>query len=127
MFTNIHHTLPNTLISYLRFYSKILNIVEKMRGILISLIFVLGVILISQVGHCYGQLKVGFYHGKCGEKNVENVIYDVVKQKIASDPDTVSDLVRLSFHDCFIRVRTCIIVYHIILSLILILLKLLIL
>ncbi|CAO2840096.1 unnamed protein product [Amaranthus hypochondriacus] len=74
-----------------------------MRGILISLIFVLGVILISQVGHCYGQLKVGFYHGKCGEKNVENVIYDVVKQKIASDPDTVSDLVRLSFHDCFIR------------------------
>ena len=115
LFTNFHHTLPNSLLSYLRFSSKILNIVrEKMRGVLIFLILVIGVILFSQVGHCYGQLKVGFYHGKCGEKNVEKVIYDVVQQKIASDPDTVSDLVRLSFHDCFVRVRTCILVYLII-------------
>ena len=115
LFTNFHHTLPNSLLSYLRFCSKILNIVrEKMRGVLIFLILVIGVILFSQVGHCYGQLKVGFYHGKCGEKNVEKVIYDVVQQKIASDPDTVSDLVRLSFHDCFVRVRTCILVYLII-------------
>ncbi|KAH9624750.1 hypothetical protein KSS87_003520 [Heliosperma pusillum] len=55
----------------------------------------LGVILVALVGHCYGQLKIGFYHGKCGEKDVENVIYEVVKHKISSDPDTVSDLVRL--------------------------------
>ncbi|KNA22511.1 hypothetical protein SOVF_033580 [Spinacia oleracea] len=63
----------------------------------------LGLILVTLVGHCYGQLKVGFYEGKCGGNNVENVIYNVVKQKIKADPDTVSDLVRVSFHDCFVR------------------------
>ncbi|XP_074289346.1 peroxidase 57-like [Silene latifolia] len=67
------------------------------------LTIVLGLVLVTLAGQCYGQLKVGFYHGKCGEKDVENVIYEVVKQKISSDPDTVSDLVRLSFHDCFVR------------------------
>ncbi|KMT05705.1 hypothetical protein BVRB_7g167130 [Beta vulgaris subsp. vulgaris] len=41
--------------------------------------------------------------GKCGANDVENVIHEVVKQKISSEPDTVSDLVRLSFHDCFVR------------------------
>lgn len=74
-----------------------------------SMLF-LGLILVTLVGlaHCHahsphGQLKVGFYNGKCGGHNVEKVIYDVVKQKITADPDTVSDLVRVSFHDCFVR------------------------
>lgn len=75
-----------------------------MRGTSLSSILVLGFILVIQVGHCFGQLKVGFYQGKCGEKNVENVIYEVVRKKIIGDPDTVSDLVRVSFHDCFVRV-----------------------
>lgn len=74
-----------------------------MRGTSLSSILVLGFIVVIQVGHCVGHLKVGFYEGKCGGKNVENVIYKVVKQKITSDPDTVSDLVRVSFHDCFVR------------------------
>ncbi|KMT05461.1 hypothetical protein BVRB_7g175870 [Beta vulgaris subsp. vulgaris] len=60
-------------------------------------------ILLSLVGQSYGQLRVGFYNGKCGQNDIEKVIYRVVKQKIASDPDVVSDLVRLSFHDCFVR------------------------
>lgn len=63
-------------------------------------------ILLSLIGQCYGQLRVGFYNGKCGQNDIEKVIYRVVKQKIASDPDVVSDLVRLSFHDCFVRVRS---------------------
>lgn len=64
----------------------------------------LGLILVTLVGHCYGSsLRVGFYNGKCGHKNVEEIIYKVVAKKIKSDPDTVSDLVRLSFHDCFVR------------------------
>lgn len=61
------------------------------------------VILSALSGHCYGQLKVGFYNGKCGENDVEKVIHEAVKQKITADPDTVSDLVRLLFHDCFVR------------------------
>uniref|UniRef100_A0A7C8ZGJ7 Peroxidase n=1 Tax=Opuntia streptacantha TaxID=393608 RepID=A0A7C8ZGJ7_OPUST len=64
----------------------------------------LGLILVTLVGHCYGSyLRVGFYNGKCGHKNVEEIIYREVRKKIKSDPDTVSDLVRVSFHDCFVR------------------------
>ncbi|KAK9727022.1 hypothetical protein RND81_05G252900 [Saponaria officinalis] len=76
---------------------------SKMRATSISIYLLLLIVLVSLVSQCYGDLKVGFYHGKCGENDVEKVIYDVVKQKISVDPDTVSDLVRLSFHDCFVR------------------------
>ncbi|XP_021747815.1 peroxidase 60-like [Chenopodium quinoa] len=57
------------------------------------------------VGQCYGndKLKVGFYNGKCGAHNIEEFIFKVVQQKIREDPDIVSDLIRLSFHDCFVR------------------------
>ncbi|KAL2926811.1 Cationic peroxidase 2 [Bienertia sinuspersici] len=74
-----------------------------MRGTSLSSILILGLIILTQVSHCLGQLKVGFYEGKCRKTNVENVIYEVVKQKITKDPDIVSDLVRVSFHDCFVR------------------------
>ncbi|XP_021747942.1 peroxidase 57-like [Chenopodium quinoa] len=70
-----------------------------------SLMLSLGLILMTLVGHCYGnnKLRVGFYNGKCGSHNIEKVIYGVVQQKIREDPDIVSDLIRLSFHDCFVR------------------------
>ncbi|KAL9228595.1 hypothetical protein vseg_004154 [Gypsophila vaccaria] len=74
-----------------------------MRPSSVSITLVWLIILIIVVGQCYGQLRVGFYHGKCGKNDVEKVIYEVVKQKISRDPDTVCDLVRLSFHDCFVR------------------------
>lgn len=80
-----------------------------MRETSFSFVLFLGLVLITLVGHCYGQLKVGFYEGKCGKNDVEKVIHEVVKKKITKDPDTVSDLVRLSFHDCFVRVHTSII------------------
>lgn len=86
-----------------------------MKGSLFStLILFLGLILMTRVCHCYGggygggygtQLQQRFYEGKCGGNvDVESVIFGIIKQKIASEPDTVSDLVRLSFHDCFVRV-----------------------
>lgn len=74
-----------------------------MRKTSFSFLLFLGLILLTLFGHCYGQLKVGFYEGKCGKNDVEKVIHEVVKKKITKDPDTVSDLVRLSFHDCFVR------------------------
>ncbi|CAO2840095.1 unnamed protein product [Amaranthus hypochondriacus] len=68
-----------------------------------SILFFGCMIFITQVGHCYGQLKEGFYQGKCGPNDIEKLIFNVVQQKFALEPDTVSDLVRLSFHDCFVR------------------------
>ena len=47
---------------------------------------------------------MGFYKGKCGKNDVERIIFDVVKAKFIEDSDTVSDLIRLQFHDCVVRV-----------------------
>lgn len=66
-------------------------------------ILALGLILITLPCLSYGQLSIGFYKGKCGQNDIEQIIHGVVKQKYAAEQDTVSDLVRLSFHDCFVR------------------------
>ncbi|XP_021849875.1 peroxidase 60 [Spinacia oleracea] len=64
----------------------------------------LGFVLMTFISHCYGHdLRVGFYDGKCGGQDIEKLIYGIVKKKIAKDPDVVSDLTRLLFHDCFVR------------------------
>ncbi|CAO2840094.1 unnamed protein product [Amaranthus hypochondriacus] len=67
----------------------------------------LGLLLMTLVGECYGQcsdkFKVGYYEGKCGKYDVEAVVFHVVKKYYLQDPDTVADLIRLNFHDCFVR------------------------
>lgn len=73
-----------------------------MRAVSFS-IFALVLILMTSTGHCFALLRIGFYNDKCGQNDIEQVIHEVVKQKFMADPDTVSDLVRMSFHDCFVR------------------------
>ena len=74
----------------------------------------LGLIVMTLFGQSFGYwptdcgLTVGFYNGKCGEQDIEEFIYNLVKKQYGDDPDTVSDLVRLTFHDCFVRVSQCI-------------------
>ncbi|KAJ8428121.1 hypothetical protein Cgig2_000893 [Carnegiea gigantea] len=69
----------------------------------------LGLILMTLFGQSFGYwptscgLTVGFYNVKCGEQDIEEFIYNLVKKQYEEDPDTVSDLVRLTFHDCFVR------------------------
>uniref|UniRef100_A0A7N0RFI7 Peroxidase n=1 Tax=Kalanchoe fedtschenkoi TaxID=63787 RepID=A0A7N0RFI7_KALFE len=50
----------------------------------------------------YGQLKVGFYKGKCGSADVEAIVAGVIKQRFAADPTILPALLRLHFHDCFV-------------------------
>jgi len=70
----------------------------------------LGLILMTLVSQAFGYgargcgLTVGFYYGMCGDQDIEEFIYNLVKKHYEEDPDTVSDLVRLTFHDCFVRV-----------------------
>ncbi|KAL9238703.1 hypothetical protein vseg_013092 [Gypsophila vaccaria] len=64
---------------------------------------VLGLIFMTLVSQCYGNLKVGYYIGKCGKYDVEQIIYDVVKGRANKDPNTVGHLIRLQFHDCIVR------------------------
>ncbi|XP_010685990.2 peroxidase 44 [Beta vulgaris subsp. vulgaris] len=55
------------------------------------------------VGQSYGQLKTGFYIGKCKTNNVEQVIFDIVSPAFDRDNTIVAALLRMQFHDCFVR------------------------
>lgn len=55
-----------------------------------------------------GELEVGYYSKKC--KGVENVIKWHVIRALKANRRTGAALVRLQFHDCFVRVSTYI--YH---------------
>ncbi|KAL8142598.1 hypothetical protein V2J09_015631 [Rumex salicifolius] len=48
-------------------------------------------------------LTWGFYNGKCGDADVEQLIFNIVKTKMETNKGLVGDLTRLSFHDCFVR------------------------
>lgn len=68
----------------------------------------LGLLFLTLVGDCYGQcsenFRVGYYNGKCGKVDIEAIVFHVVKKYFMENKDTVADLVRLQFHDCFVRV-----------------------
>jgi len=57
------------------------------------------------IGQSNGQLKSGFYDGKCGNTSIEQFIFNQVKTMMVTnnDPGLVGDLTRLSFHDCFVK------------------------
>ncbi|XP_057521804.1 peroxidase 44-like [Amaranthus tricolor] len=55
------------------------------------------------VGQSYAQLKNGFYLGKCRKTNVEKDIFDVVNAAYKKDRSIVAALLRMQFHDCFVR------------------------
>ena len=51
-----------------------------------------------------GELQVGYYGKKC--KGLENVVKWHVIRALKANRRTGSALVRLLFHDCFVRVST---------------------
>ncbi|XP_043702281.1 peroxidase 60-like [Telopea speciosissima] len=61
------------------------------------------ILLISFSELCYGDLQVGFYNGECGFIDVELIVGQVVAAQVFRDPTIVAALLRLQFHDCFVR------------------------
>lgn len=47
-------------------------------------------------------LKVGYYEEKC--PNLEYIVKEVTSQVIYRDPTLAAPLLRMHFHDCFVRV-----------------------
>lgn len=52
------------------------------------------------------ELQVGFYRDKC--RAAESIVRDEVENAFQRDKGIASGLLRLHFHDCFVRVNTCI-------------------
>ncbi|KAI3963705.1 hypothetical protein MKW98_021945 [Papaver atlanticum] len=61
--------------------------------------------LINLAVTCNGQLKRGFYLGRCKGGNVEAIIRGVVEaefRKLPNGPKLAAAFLRLNFHDCFV-------------------------
>lgn len=62
------------------------------------------VILVSTTGSTEAQLQTGFYSKSCPK--AEDIIRRFVGQHIPNAPSLAATLLRMHFHDCFVRVGT---------------------
>ncbi|XP_006645788.2 peroxidase 2-like [Oryza brachyantha] len=63
--------------------------------------FLVGVVAAPSAAARDGELKVGYYDGKC--RGVEGIVRLHVVRALAQDRRTGAALLRLIFHDCFVR------------------------
>ncbi|GJU83042.1 peroxidase 24-like protein [Tanacetum coccineum] len=50
-----------------------------------------------------GGLKMRYYAKRCGSVLVENTVRGIVWSKVAADTSLAAKLLRLHYHDCFVR------------------------
>ncbi|WOL18272.1 peroxidase 60-like isoform X2 [Canna indica] len=60
-------------------------------------------LILLRAAATHGALEVGFYTGKCKGTDVEVAIRGVVAARFAKDPSVLPALLRMQFHDCFVR------------------------
>ncbi|XP_010687700.2 peroxidase 60 [Beta vulgaris subsp. vulgaris] len=60
-------------------------------------------VCITIIGQAHGKLEIGFYTGKCNANDVEKIIFDIVSEAFINDFKIVASLLRMQFHDCFVR------------------------
>ena len=71
-------------------------------SILLTAITTAFLLLLGIVGVSHCQLQFGFYSDSCPD--AEDIVTAAVQQAAASDATILPALVRLQFHDCFVRV-----------------------
>ncbi|RYQ98717.1 hypothetical protein Ahy_B07g086481 [Arachis hypogaea] len=67
-------------------------------------VWILG--LIALIGATHAQLELGFYSKSC--PNAEKIISHYVNEHIHKVPSLATTLLRVPFHDCFVRVSDCV-------------------
>ena len=50
------------------------------------------------------KLKMNYYEERCGSLSIEKTVRDIVWTKVAANPELAAKLLRLHYHDCFVRV-----------------------
>jgi hypothetical protein len=71
--------------------------------VLVAALCCAAALVLQQAPAAEGHLKVGYYDTKC--RGVENVVKYHVHKAIKANRKNGAALVRLIFHDCFVRVR----------------------
>lgn len=70
---------------------------------MVKLVCFLVVVFMAAMAGANRELKVGYYEKTC--KDVEKIVNSIVVNSIKDNRGKGAGLVRLLFHDCFVRVR----------------------
>lgn len=77
----------------------------------VTLQAVMAVLMITLQCSCglgVAALQVGYYGGLCPKNvDVENIVYTSMSSSYSSDKTVAPGVLRLAFHDCFVRVSLC--------------------
>lgn len=82
----------------------------KMRGV--KYLVAMTLLAMVMIESSQAQLQMGYYYKSC--PNAEKIVKDFVDEHIPNAPSLAAALIRMHFHDCFVRVCTIYSVIHLI-------------